>query len=51
MNRYYNPVRTVEGDGCLSRLPAVLAEMALPEKRVLVLAWSRQALELSLIHI
>ena len=45
MNRYYNPVRTVEGDGCLSRLPAVLAEMALPEKRVLVLAWSRQALE------
>lgn len=45
MNRYYNPVRTVEGDGCLSRLPAVLVEMALPEKRVLVLAWSRQALE------
>ena len=45
MNRYYNPVRTVEGDGCLSRLPEVLAEMALPEKRVLVLAWSRQALE------
>ena len=33
MNRYYNPVRTVEGDGCLSRLPEVLAEMALPEKR------------------
>ena len=45
MNRYYNPVHTVEGDGCLSRLPEVLAEMALPEKRVLVLAWSRQALE------
>ena len=44
MNRYYNPVRTVEGDGCLSRLPEVLVEMALPEKRVLVLAWSRQAL-------
>ena len=45
MNRYYNPVRTVEGPGCLSQLPQVLEEMTLPQRKVLVLAWSQQALE------
>lgn len=45
MNRYYNPVRTVEGPGCLSQLPQVLEEMTLPQGKVLVLAWSQKALE------
>ena len=45
MNRYYNPVRTVEGPGCLSQLPQVLEEMTLPQRKVLVLAWSQKALE------
>ena len=27
MNRYYNPVRTVEGPGCLSQLPQVLGPL------------------------
>ena len=45
MNRYYNPVRTLEGPGCLRQLPQVLEEMTLPQRKVLVLAWSQQALE------
>ena len=45
MNRYYNPVRTWEGPGCLRQLSQVLEEMALPQRKVLVLAWSQHALE------
>ena len=45
MNRYYNPVRTLEGPGCLRQLPQVLEEMTLPQRKVLVLAWSQKALE------
>ena len=45
MNRYYNPVRTWEGPGCLRQLSQVLEEMALPQRKVLVLAWSQHAFE------
>lgn len=39
MNRYYNPVRTVQGPGCVARLPELLRE--LPGDRVLLLLWSQ----------
>lgn len=42
MNHYYNPVYTVEGPGCLHRLPEILEEMKLKNRRVLVLAWSEK---------
>ena len=37
MNRYYNPVQTVEGPGCAGELEALLREMALAAGRVLLL--------------
>ena len=40
MNQYYNPVRTLEGPGCVNQVEAVLAEMELARKTVLLLAWS-----------
>ena len=27
MNRYYNPVHTIQGPGCLAELPALLRQM------------------------
>ena len=44
MNRYYNPVHTIQGPGCLAELPALLRRMLSGGGRVLVLAWSREAL-------
>lgn len=44
MNRYYNPVHTIEGPGCLAELPALLRRLLPGGGRVLVLAWSREAL-------
>ena len=29
MNRYYNPVRTLEGAGCAGRLEEILEEMCI----------------------
>lgn len=40
MNRYYNPVRTTQGTGCLKHLPQILQEMNLKKQRVLLVAWS-----------
>ena len=45
MNQYYNPVKTIQGAGCLNRLPTLLDEMKLKNKRVLILAWNEKALE------
>lgn len=45
MNQYYNPVKTLEGAGCLSCLPELLEEMKLKNRRVLVLVWNEKVLE------
>ena len=45
MNRYYNPVRTMEGPGCVQNLPDVLQGMALERNRVLLLVWDETVLE------
>ena len=45
MNRYYNPVRTIEGAGCVGQLPDVLAGMGLTQKKVLLLVWGETVLE------
>ena len=45
MNSYYNPVHTIEGAGSLNRLPEILKEMKPEVRRVLILAWSREALK------
>lgn len=44
MNCYYNPVHTLQGPGCLAQLPALLHTLPADERRVLVLAWSEEAL-------
>ena len=44
MNRYYNPVRTVLGRGCVSRLPEILEEMETEKGRILFLMWNEKAL-------
>lgn len=44
MNCYYNPVHTIQGPGCLAQLPALLHTLPADERRVLVLAWSEEAL-------
>lgn len=45
MNQFCNPVYTVQGAGCLNRLPEVLDSMKLENGRVLALAWSKKVLE------
>ena len=45
MNRYYNPVRTLEGAGCVSRLEEVLERMDLVRRNVLLLVWGEPLLE------
>lgn len=45
MNQFCNPVYTVQGAGCLNRLPEVLDNMKLKNGCVLVLAWSEKVLE------
>lgn len=46
MNHYYNPVRTIQGFGCISCLPEVLKEMDLTDGRILLLIWSETVLRL-----
>lgn len=46
MNRYHNPVRTVEGPGCLAALSQVLEDMNLDRKDVLLLVWNESVLDL-----
>ena len=45
MNRYHNPVRTVEGPGCARQLPALLGEMNLERRKILLLVWDQSVLE------
>lgn len=45
MNRYYNPVRTLEGAGCAGRLEEILEEMNLVHRKVLLLVWGESLLE------
>lgn len=44
MNTYFNPVRTVQGYGCLKQLPTLAAAAAAPEKKILLLVWDEQVL-------
>jgi len=46
LNRYYNPVQTVEEPGCIRELTGLLREMALEEGRVLLLVWNEEVLKL-----
>lgn len=45
MNRYYNPVRTLEGPGSLSSLPEILNGMEPDSRRILLLVWSEEVLK------
>lgn len=45
MNRYYNPVHTIQGAGCVDCLPELLDEMDLPDKSVLLLAWGENVFQ------
>ena len=45
LNRYYNPVQTVEGPGCTGELTGLLCKMALKEGRVLLLVWNEEVLK------
>ena len=45
MNYYYNPVRTIEGAGCVGQLPDVLTKMNLTQKKVLLLVWGETVLK------
>lgn len=45
MNRYHNPVRTVEGPGCAGQLTGLLEEMRLERGKILLLAWGQSVLE------
>ncbi len=44
MNQYYNPVRTVQGPGCVNQISEVLKEMELEKGNVLLLVWSEEVL-------
>lgn len=46
MNRYYNPVQTIEGAGCTAELTGLLERMGLARRNVLLLVWSEAVLEL-----
>lgn len=45
MNRYYNPVHTIQGAGCVDCLPQLLEDMELPDKSVLLLAWGENVFQ------
>ena len=44
MNRYYNPVRTLEGPGSTNQLTGLLEEMGLEKRKVLLLVWNKNVL-------
>lgn len=46
MNRYYNPVQTIEGAGCTAELTGLLEGMELARRNVLLLVWSEAVLNL-----
>lgn len=46
MNRYYNPVQTIEGAGCTAELTGLLESMELARRNVLLLVWSEAVLDL-----
>ncbi len=46
MNRYYNPVQTIEGPGCAGELAGLLRRLDLKGGRVLLLVWSEDVLKL-----
>ena len=46
MNRYYNPVQTIEGAGCTAELTGLLEGMELARRNVLLLVWSEAVLDL-----
>lgn len=45
MNRYYNPVRTIQGSGCVQKLPELLQEMKPDGYRALLLLWNEALAE------
>lgn len=46
MNCYYNPVHTIQGNGSIEEIPALLKRILLPQDCVLLLAWSETVFEL-----
>lgn len=44
MNCYYNPVHTIEGPGCLKKLPELLRTLPSEKLRVLLIVWSEEVL-------
>lgn len=46
VNQYYNPVRTLEGPGCVNQVESLLAEMELARRKVLLLAWSKAVFQI-----
>lgn len=46
MNGYYNPVRTVEGRGCVEEIPALVKKAGTEHGRILVLAWNESVFQL-----
>ena len=46
MDRYFNPVRTLTGKGCLSQLTTLLEEMNIAGEKVLILAWDERVFDL-----
>lgn len=40
MNKYYNPVRTFQGYGCLEQLTPLAEKAAQPGKKILLLVWN-----------
>lgn len=46
MNRYYNPVKTIQGKGCASNITETLNELNLSNKKVLFITWGKEVLEM-----
>lgn len=44
MNSFYNPVHAVQGPGCLNCLPELLCTLPESDRRILIIAWSEEAL-------
>ncbi|MFR5601226.1 MAG: phosphonoacetaldehyde reductase [Lachnospiraceae bacterium] len=51
MNQYFNPVRSIQGNGSLSMLPELVQELGSKEARVLILGWSDEVQQMDAIQI
>ena len=46
MNQYYNPVRTIQGAGCVEEIGALLRSQVPEGAQILLLAWNESVFEL-----